>query len=111
MASEQALFFSMMRCDPTCFWPALRNYIKNHQDETFWDHAQEAYILYIDRAPEEKRMMVPVSEEFYERYHQFWSKLQQLMSSDVNRQEIPEIMRKEYGDTYWYYYIFKRRKY
>lgn len=111
VASEQALFYSMIRCEPLCFWPALRNYIRYHQNETFWVHAQEAYIMFIDRHPEEKRMLLPVSEDIYDRYQQFWGKLQYLMSSDVDKNEIPDMMRKDYGDTYWYYNIFKRRKY
>lgn len=106
VASEQALFYSMMRRDAPVFWKSLRKYFKMHQNEEFPLHAQEAYILYIDRAPEEKRMMLPVSQDIYERYQQFWAKLENLMNSGIEQQSIPEKMNAEYGGTYWFYYLF-----
>lgn len=109
VASEQALFYSMMRRDAPCFWKSLRKYIKMHMDEEFPLHAQEAYILFMDRAPEEKRMMIPVSQEIYERYKQFWEALGTLMNSGMEQKNIPEKMSEEFGDTYWYYNIFGRK--
>lgn len=109
VASEQALFYSMMRRDSPSFWKSLRKYIKLHQNEEFPMHAQEAYILYIDRAPEEKRMMVPVSQDIYDRYMQFWNILETLMDGSMEQKDIPEAMRPEFGDTYWFYYVFGRK--
>lgn len=109
IASEQALFYSMMRRDAPCFWRSLRKYIKMHQNEEFPLHAQEAYIYYIERAPEEKRMMIPVSQEIFERYTQFWETLNKLMNSGMEQKDIPEKMNAEFGDTYWFYYIFGRK--
>ena len=63
LASEQALFYSMMRCDSRRFWKSLRSFLKCHQGEEFPLHAQEAYIMYMEKAPEEKRVMLPVVQE------------------------------------------------
>ena len=52
VASEQALLYAMLSCDSHRFWPALRNYLKLHEGEDFPVHAQEAYILFMDKAPE-----------------------------------------------------------
>lgn len=109
VASEQALFYSMMRRDAPSFWKSLRKFIKMHQNEEFPMHAQEAYILYIDRFPEEKKMMVPVSQDIYERYKLFWEKLGNLMNSGMEQKNIPEKMNAEFGDTYWFYYVFGRK--
>lgn len=109
LASEQALFYSMIRNDASCFWPSLRKYLKLHQGEEFPLHAQEAYIMFMDRSPEEKRMMIPVSEDIYTRYQDFWESLEIYVRSGVNQSEIPAKMRSEYGDTYWYLSIFGRR--
>lgn len=111
VASEQALFYSMMRCDSRRFWKSLRNYVKLHLDEEFPLHAQEAYIMIMDKHPEEKRMMLPVSQEVYDRYKKFWSTLENLVRSGENQREIPEKMRAEFGDTYWYFNIFGRKIY
>lgn len=109
IASEQALFYSMIRCDSRRFWPSLRQFLILHQGEDFPSHPQEAYILYMDKAPEKRRMMVPVSQEIYDRYKKFWSSLESYASSGMTSKEISKRMYDEYGDTYWYYNIFGKK--
>ena len=109
VASEQALLYAMLRCDSRRYWAALRNYVKLHLDETFPLHAEEAYILYMDKAPEEKRMMLPVEQSVYERYKQFWAALESYAKPGMTIEEVGEMMRAEYGDTYWWYNIFGRK--
>ena len=109
VASEQALFYSMLRCDSRRFWAALRNYVKTHMDEEFPLHAQEAYIMYMDRAPEDKRMILPITQSVYDGYTQFWETLQQLVKPGVNLESVGEAMREEWGDTYWWYNVFGRK--
>ncbi len=109
VASEQALFYSMLRCDSQRFWTALRNYVKSHEGEKFPLHAQEAYILYMDKAPEEKRMMIPVEQSVYDRYKKFWDTLNNLYVPGIKAEELAEKTRKEWGDTYWWYNIFGRK--
>ena len=109
VASEQVLFYSMLRCDSRRFWPSLRNYVKTHEDEEFPLHAQEAYILFMDKAPEKKRMMIPVQQTIYDRYMKFWDTLQKLARPGENLRDVGEKMRNEWGDTYWWYNIFGRK--
>ena len=109
VASEQALFYSMLRCDSHCFWPSLRNYLKLHEDDFFPIHAQEAYILFMDKAPEEKRMMLPVEESIYNRYKHFSETIARLMKPGKTIGKVAEEMRGEWGNTYWYYYFFGRQ--
>ena len=109
VASEQALLYAMLRCDSRRYWAALRNYVKLHLDATFPLHAEEAYILYMDKAPEEKRMMLPVEKSVYERYKQFWAALESHAKPGMTIEEVGEMMRAEYGDTYWWYNIFGRK--
>ena len=109
VASEQALFYSMLRCDSRRFWASLHNYVKLHLDEQFPLHAMEAYILYMDKAPEEKRMMLPVEQSVYERYKKFWKTLEGLAKPGMTIEQVGDEMREEYGDTYWWYNIFGRK--
>jgi len=109
LASEQALFYSMLRCDSKRFWKSIRKFVKTHMDEEFPTHAQEAYILYMDKAPEEKRIMVPVSQEIYDRYKSFWATIEILAKSGVDPKEIPAKLSKDFGDTYWYFNIFGQK--
>jgi len=111
LASEQALFYSMLRRDSKRFWASFRKYIKLHMGEEFPISVAEAYILYIDKKPEEKRVMIPVNEDLLKRYKQFWSTLEEMMTSGMSREEVAEKMRLAYGDTYWYFNIFSRRVY
>lgn len=109
LASEQALFYAMISCDSHRFWPSLRNYLKMHEDEIFPVHAQEAYIIFMDKAPEERRMMIPVEEDVFNRYKQFCRVLAELMKPGKTLGQVAEEMCNEWGDTYWYYYIFGRQ--
>ena len=108
-ASEQALFYSMIRCDSRRFWAALRNYVKSHMDDEFPQQAQEAYILYMDKAPEKKRIMLPISQTVYDRYKQFWETLEKLAKPGMNIESLGEEMREKFGDTYWWYNLFGRK--
>ena len=109
VSSEQALFYSMISCDAHRFWPTLRKYMKMHEGELFPLHAQEAYIIFIDREPEEKPMMLPVEEGVYHRYQQFCDMLARHVKPGKILRNVAEEMRKEWGDTYWYYYYFGRK--
>ena len=109
VASEQTLFYAMLRCDPHRFWPSLRNYLKMHDGEDFPLHAQEAYIFFIDRYPEEKRMMIPVEEDVYNRYKLFCKALTEHVKPGKTIGEAAKEMQDEWGDTYWYYNIFGRQ--
>lgn len=111
LASEQALFYSMLRRDSKRFWASLRKFVKLHMGEEFPVSVAEAYILYLDKKPEEKRMMIPINEDIVNRYKQFWSTLEELASSGKSQEEVANQMRSAFGDTYWYFNIFSRRVY
>lgn len=109
--SEQALFYSMIRRDSQRFWLSLRNYVKSHKDGVFPLHAMEAYIMYMDKAPEKKRIMLPVEQDVYDRYKKFWTTLDGHFKNGTSIQDIPEKMYGEFGDTYWYYNVFAPKLY
>lgn len=109
VASEQALFYAMLRCDSHCFWPSLRKYLKTHEGELFPLHAQEAYIFFTDKFPEEKRMMIPVEEDVYNHYKRFCETLAAQVKPGKTIGQVAEEMHQEWGDTYWYYNYFGRQ--
>ncbi len=63
----------------------------------------------MDKAPEEKRMMIPVEQTIYERYKQFWVALEGVAKPGATLEKVGEDMREEWGDTYWWYNIFGRK--
>ena len=109
VASEQALFYSMIRCDSRRFWASLRNYVKSHMDDEFPLHAQEAYIMYMDKAPEEKRIILPITQDVYDRYQKFWNTLESKAKPGMTIEKVGEDMREEFGGTYWWYNIFGKK--
>lgn len=111
VGSEQALFYSILRCDSRRFWPSLRQYLKLHKGEEFPRHAQEAYIMFMDKAPEEKRMMVPVSQEVYDRYKAMWADFEKYATSGLSKDEMKSKMKHAYGDTFWYFNVFGTKFY
>lgn len=111
VGSEQALFYSILRCDSRRFWPSLRQYLKLHKGEEFPRHAQEAYIMFMDKAPEEKRMMVPVSQEVYDRYKAMWADFEKYATSGLSKDEVKSKMKHAYGDTFWYFNVFGTKFY
>lgn len=111
VVSEQSLFYSMIKRSPQLFWPSLRNYLNSHMGENFPLHAQEAYILYMDKAPEKRRMMLPVEESIYERYVKFWEAMSSAVKPGLKLKDIEGTIRKDWGDTYWYYYVFATKNY
>ena len=108
-ASELALFYSMVRCDSQRFWASLRNYVKYHMNEEFPLHAMEAYILFMDKAPEEKRMMLPVEQSVYDRYKRVWASIESQAKPGTTIKQVGELLHEEFGDTYWWYNIFGRK--
>ena len=109
VASEQALFYSMLRCDSHCFWPSLRKFFKMHDGEDFPLHAQEAYILFMDKAPEEKHMIIPVEEDVYNSYKRFLEAMSKQVKPGRTIGDVAKKMHGEWGNTYWYYYFFGRQ--
>ena len=109
VASEQALFYSMLRCDSRRFWASLRNYVKSHMDEEFPLYAQEAYIMYMDKAPEEKRIILPITQDVYDRYQKFWDTLENKAKSGMTIEKVGEDLHEEFGGTYWWYNIFGKK--
>ena len=109
LASEQGLFYAMLRCDSRRFWASLRNYVRLHMNEEFPLHAQEAYIMFMDKSPEEKRMMLPVQQSVYDRYNRFWETLEGIAEPGMKIETVSEKMRGEWGDTYWFYNLFGRK--
>ena len=109
VASEQALFYAMMRCDSRRFWASLHKYVQLHLDEQFPLHAMEAYILFMDKAPEEKRMMLPVEQSVFDRYKRFWVVLEEKAKPGMTVEQVGEAMREEFGDTFWWYNLFGRK--
>lgn len=109
VASEQSLLYAMLRCDSRRFWASLRKYVKLHMDEQFPLHAMEAYILFMDKAPEAKRMMLPVEKSVYERYKQFWDALEDKAKPGMTIDAVGKEIYDEYGDTYWWYNIFGKK--
>ena len=99
----------MIRCDSGRFWASLRKYVKMNPDAKFPLHAQEAYIMYMDKSPEEKPIMLPVEQAVYDRYKKFWETLENLIKSGLKQDDIGARMHGEWGDTYWYYNIFGRK--
>ncbi|MDR1332239.1 MAG: DUF6057 family protein [Tannerella sp.] len=64
---------------------------------------QEAVIILSEQAPE-YRVQFNVSESVTHRYAEF---RQQVIANRDYTSTLPALLSRSYGDTYWYYYMFK----
>ncbi len=63
----------------------------------------------MDKAPEEKRMMLPVEQSVYDRYKRFWATLTSKAKPGTTMEKVAEEMHQDFGDTYWWYNLFGRK--
>ena len=54
-------------------------------------------------------MMLPVEQSVYERYKQFWAKMEKVAKPGMTLDKVGEDMREEFGDTFWWYNIVGRK--
>jgi len=93
--------------DIQLFWPRFFQYAHLHQGEEMPIHYQEAAYLYgnleknvnIEKMPFDKKRIV-------DRYTQFNSTIQYYLKKGVNEQDIAEITRSRFGNTFWWFYFF-----
>lgn len=104
---EVTLNHAMASKDIQLFWPRFFQYAHLHQGEEMPIHYQEAAYLYgnleknvnIEKMPFDKKKVV-------DRYTQFNSTIQYHLKKGLNEQEIAEITRSRFGNTFWWFYFF-----
>ena len=107
LLQEVTLNYALISKNIQLFWPRFFQYANLHNGSEMPIHYQEAAYLYgnlektvqIDRMPFDK-------QKIKDRYVQFNSIIQYNLKKGLNEQEIGEVLKPTFGDTFWWFYYF-----
>jgi hypothetical protein len=104
--SEAALVFSMTRKDSRGFWGNLNRYLYNRKLHRLPTHYQEALLLfsYLDKSVDVSR--IPIDKNIEMRFRSFRNRVD--MYKGKKEEDIAQYFKKDFGNTYWYFYFFVR---
>lgn len=109
LLQETTLVFALQSKDIQLFWPRFFLYAHLHQNEPMPIHYQEAAYLYGNLEHEVDISGMPFDDvKIRQRYASFNSMSQNLISQRKSIEEVGEIMKSIYGDTFWWFYFFCR---
>ena len=108
LLQEVTLNYAMVSKNIQLFWPRFFQYATLHQGEAMPLHYQEAAYLYgnLERPPFDISKMPFDKQQIKNRYIQFNSTIQYNLKKGLKEQEIAEILKPTFGDTFWWFYFF-----
>lgn len=109
LLQETTLVFALQSKDIQLFWPRFFLYAHMHPNEPMPIHYQEAAYLYGNLEHEIDISGMPFDEvKIRQRYDAFNHMSQSLIQQGKSIEEVGQIMKPTYGDTFWWFYFFCR---
>lgn len=108
---ELNVFYSMLYRNPDAFWPAFLAYAAFYPGNTLPQHYQEAYCLFMEIAPQELPFKINLSKSTIDRYRRFRAEMVNYSQQGASNEKQKELMRKDWGGTYWWHHIYGRKSY
>lgn len=105
---ELTLNYALIQKDINLFWPRFFLYAQLHQKEEMPRHYQEAAYLYGNLEHQVDITRMPFSKDIPQRYAAFQQTSQQYLRQGMSVQQVGEIMKAEFGSTFWWFYFFCR---
>ena len=103
------LNYAMLSKDIQKFWPRFFLYAHLHPGEPMPIHYQEAAYLYGHLEHEVDISTLPFDQErIVNRYAAFQQMSNSFVQQGRSAEEVGEIMKASYGDTFWWFYFFCR---
>lgn len=107
LLQEVTLNYALISKNIQLFWPRFFQYATLHAGKEMPQHYQEAAYLYgqleesvnINNMPFDRKKVV-------NRYLQFSNQVQAYMQRGLEEDQIAEIMKRNFGDTFWWFYFF-----
>lgn len=111
VVQEVCLFNSILMRDATKFWPAFAEYSAKQQGKNIPLHYLEAYVMFKDMRPVELPYEIDVPDIITKNYKEFWRVGQGYADRGMDENAVREMMRENWGGTYWWYNSFGRQLY
>lgn len=106
--NEVTLNFACIQKDIQLFWQKFFTYAQLHKGEPMPRIYQEAAFLFCNLEKEYDPQNMPFTQDVINRYNSFQVYSQSLMAQNKSQEEIGELMKPMYGNTYWWFYFFCR---
>lgn len=108
LLQEVTLNYAMVSKNIQLFWPRFFQYATLHQGEEMPLHYQEAAYMYgnLEKAPFDISKMPFDKQKIKNRYIQFNSTIQYNLKRGLKEEEIAQILKPAFGDTFWWFYFF-----
>ncbi|MBO4451742.1 MAG: hypothetical protein J5770_04910 [Bacteroidaceae bacterium] len=106
---ETTLFFAVQSKDIEKFWPRFFLYAHLHPGEPMPIHYQEAAYLYGNLEHQVDISTLPFDKDrIVNRYASFQQISNSYIQQGKSAEEVGELMKPAYGDTFWWFYFFCR---
>lgn len=107
LLQEVTLNYAMISKDIQLFWPRFFQYATLHKGEQMPIHYQEAAYLYGTLEKSSFINGMPFDRKQIEiRYLYFQNTVQGHLRRGLSEQQVGELVRAEFGDTFWWFYFF-----
>lgn len=108
---EISLVYSMITRTNESFWQSFCNYYANNKGKKLPQSVDEAFCLFMDRAPVIIPYDVKPSPETIARYSAFMEAGNSFAQYYPTEEAVAEAMREDWGRSYWWFNAFGRSKY
>ncbi len=108
LMQEMTLVYAMVQKDIQLFWPRFFLYATLNANAQMPIHYQEAAYLYgtLEPGTVDLKKMPFDKERINNRYSQFNQISQSYLRQGLNTEQIGELMKPMFGDTFWWFYYF-----
>lgn len=105
---EVTLNYALISKNIQLFWPRFFQYANLHEGKEMPIHYQEAAYLYgnLEKTSFDISKMPFDNQKIKQRYTQFNQIAQYNLKKGMSEQQVAEIMKPAFGDTFWWFYFF-----
>lgn len=104
--AEAAFMATLVRKDSKIFWNNLQRYLYKRKLMRLPTHYQEAVLLFSSLNKGIDASRIPIDGRVRQRFTAFMRKTQNYKG--MKEKEMAPHFKKDFGDTYWYFYFFVR---
>lgn len=108
LLGELTLNYALLQKDIQLFWPRFFLYAQKHKGQEMPIHYQEAAYLYGNLEHQVDISHMPFNKDVIERYASFQQVSQQYLQQGMQAQQVGELMKSQFGNTFYWFYFFCR---
>ncbi len=108
LLQEVTLMYALIQKDIQLFWPRFFLYAQLHKGEPMPQHYQEAAFLYGNLEHQVDITHMPFDKEIADRYASFQQTSQSYLRQGFSVEQVRDLMKPTFGDTFWWFYFFVR---